>query len=55
MVAEAVGDPHGRDFDRLGIHSKTGKVTLMQCLDMYIWHMDHHLQFLLDKKTNLGY
>lgn len=42
-------------FDRYGIHSKRGKTTLMEFLDIYIWHLEHHLQFLLDKKTNLGY
>ncbi len=42
-------------FERFGIHSKSGKVTLMQLLEMYIWHLDHHLPFLMDKKKNLGY
>jgi uncharacterized damage-inducible protein DinB len=43
------------EFQRYGIHSKRGKTTLMEFLDIYIWHLDHHLQFLLDKKKNLGY
>jgi uncharacterized damage-inducible protein DinB len=42
-------------FERFGIHSKVGKVTLLEFLEKYIWHLDHHMLFLMDKKKNLGY
>src|SRR5205085_2492073 len=28
-------------FDRFGIHSQSGKMTLRQCIEQYIKHLDH--------------
>lgn len=41
-------------FDRQGVHNERGLVTLREMVDLYVWHVDHHLQFLRDKRVRLG-
>lgn len=41
------------DFVRYGIHSKQGKVTLEEQIKKYTWHLDHHLQFIEQKRSLL--
>lgn len=42
------------DFERYGIHSRTGKVTLHQVLMQYTNHLKHHLDFIKSKRSMLG-
>lgn len=39
---------------RFGIHSERGKVTLSEMLESYIEHLDHHLQFIAQKRSKFG-
>ena len=41
-------------WDRTGIHSEIGKVTLGEQLEKYVWHFDHHLGFISKKRKLLG-
>lgn len=41
-------------FDRFGMHSDNGRLTLSKLLTTYIDHLDHHLKFLRDKRERLG-
>jgi len=41
------------DFDRVGIHSKRGRVKLSQFVELYSGHLDHHLKFIHQKRQLL--
>lgn len=41
-------------FARTGIHTQRGKVTLLEVVEIYAHHVDHHLKFVADKRRNLG-
>ena len=41
-------------FARTGIHSQRGEVTLLRILEIYAHHVDHHLEFVAQKRRNLG-
>jgi hypothetical protein len=41
-------------FEREGVHSERGLITLRGLVELYVWHSDHHLKFLEDKKRALG-
>jgi uncharacterized damage-inducible protein DinB len=41
-------------FDRAGMHSERGPVTLRQLVQTFVDHLDHHLRFLREKRENLG-
>lgn len=41
-------------FDRVGVHSERGEVTLAAQLKTYTEHLDHHLKFLREKRGLLG-
>lgn len=41
-------------FGRTGIHTQRGKVTLLQIVEIYANHVDHHLKFVAEKRRNLG-
>lgn len=41
-------------FAREGIHSENGPMTLARFVDLYVWHVDHHLKFLREKRARLG-
>jgi len=41
-------------FDRTGIHSQRGKITLGQLVRGYHEHLHHHLRFLFQKRQLLG-
>lgn len=41
-------------FDRFGIHSENGKVTLAYMVPAYIEHLEHHMRFLRQKRQRLG-
>ena len=39
---------------RAGVHSARGLITLNDVLEMYSWHVDHHLAFVPGKRASLG-
>jgi hypothetical protein len=41
-------------FARTGIHTQRGKVSLLQVVEIYANHVDHHLKFVMEKRRNLG-
>ena len=41
-------------FGRVGVHTQRGKVTLLQVVEIYANHVDHHLGFVAQKRRNLG-
>jgi hypothetical protein len=42
-------------FQRTGIHTESGKVSLAQMIDKYIEHLRHHLVFIATKRRRLEY
>lgn len=40
-------------WDRFGIHTESGKVTLGELLVKYTQHLDHHLKFIAVKRARL--
>ncbi|MFT3787237.1 MAG: DinB family protein [Tepidisphaeraceae bacterium] len=44
----------GGSWERFGIHSEAGKTTLLEQLRKYVQHADHHLVFVMQKRTTLG-
>jgi hypothetical protein len=38
----------------VGIHTQRGKVTLLQIVEIYSNHVGHHLEFVAQKRRNLG-
>ena len=40
-------------FERTGIHSERGKLSLGHLVKDYIWHLDHHLGFVRKKRALL--
>jgi hypothetical protein len=41
-------------WDRFGIHSERGKLTLSQLLESFTHHLEHHLKFVYEKRSKLG-
>lgn len=41
-------------WDRRGIHSEAGPLTLVQLIDRVTGHLEHHLRFILEKRQALG-
>jgi len=41
-------------YDRSGIHSEAGKLTLGMLVKKYVGHFDHHLPFIHEKRALLG-
>ena len=37
-------------FAKFGIHNEHGKLTLLQMVEAYIRHLDHHLKFVRQKR-----
>ena len=37
-------------FVRCGIHNESGKVSLAEMVEKYIHHLDHHLEFVAQKR-----
>lgn len=38
-------------WNRIGIHTEVGAVSLTQMLDKYIVHLEHHLEFIVKKRA----
>jgi hypothetical protein len=41
-------------FERCGIHTESGKVSLAEMLEKYIHHLEHHLVFVARKKSSVA-
>ncbi|MCU0714061.1 MAG: DinB family protein [Pirellula sp.] len=41
-------------FERCGIHTESGKVSLAYLVESYIRHLDHHLVFIEKKRAMIG-
>ena len=41
-------------FQRAGIHNERGRQTLLDILNFAVWHLDHHLKFIYEKREKLG-
>jgi uncharacterized damage-inducible protein DinB len=41
-------------FQRAGTHNRRGAMTLGSMVEGYIDHLDHHMKFLVEKRTRLG-
>ena len=41
-------------FDRAGIHDEAGRQTIRDVLAKAVWHLDHHLKFVAEKRKALG-
>jgi uncharacterized damage-inducible protein DinB len=41
-------------FDRTGMHNERGRMTLGQMVELYVWHLSHHMGFLNHKRQLLG-
>jgi hypothetical protein len=41
-------------FAREGVHNERGIVTLGELLEGYVWHVDHHMEFVRKKREKLG-
>jgi len=41
-------------FERKGIHSERGPISMGGQLKLYVWHLNHHLKFIVDKREMLG-
>jgi uncharacterized damage-inducible protein DinB len=42
------------DFARAGVHNQSGKVTLARMVEGYVNHVEHHMQFVREKRRLLG-
>lgn len=50
MVAILLRHLPDEAFERFGIHTEGGKVTLAEMLENYIDHLEHHLVFVANKR-----
>jgi uncharacterized damage-inducible protein DinB len=41
-------------FERAGMHSEAGRVTLADVIKKAVNHLDHHLKFIHAKRTKMG-
>ncbi len=41
-------------FDRVGLHPERGRMTLTDLVELYAWHVDHHLKFIRKKREAMG-
>ncbi len=41
-------------FAREGVHNEVGIVTLGKLVDMYSWHLEHHMEFARKKRERMG-
>jgi len=40
-------------FQRTGIHTESGKVSLGEMVEKYVHHLDHHLPFIAKKRVRM--
>ena len=41
-------------FAREGVHNERGVITLRELVELYTWHVDHHLEFARKKRETMG-
>ncbi len=46
-ILESLGD---QEFQRTGMHTEDGRRSLAQLVQVYVQHLDHHLEFLRRKR-----
>ncbi len=54
MVATLLRHLPDEAFERFGIHTEGGKVTLAEMLENYIHHLEHHLVFVAMKRKQFA-
>jgi uncharacterized damage-inducible protein DinB len=54
LTAAVLGQLPDESFERVGIHTENGKVTLAGMVQSYINHWEHHRKFIRDKRAMLG-
>jgi DinB family protein len=54
LTAELLHRVPKEAWDRSGIHSERGKMTLRDLVANYAEHLEHHLKFIRQKRAMLG-
>jgi hypothetical protein len=54
LTAELLRHLPNEAFNRAGMHSERGRVTLGQLVSDYSGHVEHHMKFIRAKRTLLG-
>ena len=54
LMAEILRQLPDAAFDRAGMHSERGRVTLGQLVKDYTEHVDHHMKFVREKRRLMG-
>lgn len=54
LTAQILRQLTDETFQRTGVHNERGKVTLEEYLKSNIWHLQHHLKFIHEKRQLLG-
>lgn len=42
------------DFQRAGTHSEAGRQTVTDVLAKAVWHLEHHMKFIHEKRAKMG-
>lgn len=42
------------DFQRSGTHSEAGRQTVTDVLTKAVWHLEHHMKFIHEKRAKMG-
>lgn len=53
MTAAVLRRQEALAFNRVGLHTERGEVTLAQMVDTYVNHLRGHIKFLLEKRRQL--
>jgi DinB superfamily len=54
QLARVLRELSDADFQRAGEHNEAGRQTVDFVLGKAVWHLDHHLKFIRDKRTRFG-
>ena len=54
LTAEVLRRLPDETFERIGLHNERGRETLSEMLQDYIDHLDHHMDFVRQKRALLG-
>lgn len=54
LTADILQDQPDAVFARTGLHSERGSITLLNMVETYVGHVEHHLKFLREKRQKLG-
>jgi uncharacterized damage-inducible protein DinB len=54
VMADILRRLQPNDFERVGLHSEVGPLTLLQMLEKTVAHPLHHRKFLVEKRRLLG-